>query len=225
MKKVLCVSMVSSLLLLTACSSTNNVEKVTAANGSSIGVKSFFALPENNNNQHADTKLRIVTQVDTGVGVGLQVLTSALTGGLSASTFSKDALKGSSVDTLPEPTKSYLVPKAKVVIADWLQKNGAGYSYKNNLNITPARWLLVYQELAKSDTQFELRYAVTFYKRPEGGNMFSAFDQFKCSPIPRSASLTQWQASDYAMVKQVTTEYMDNCLSQLDGQLTTLLKR
>ena len=225
MKKVLCVSMVSSLLLLTACSSTNNVEKVTAANGSSIGVKSFFALPENNNNQHADTKLRIVTQVDTGVGVGLQVLTSALTGGLSASTFSKDALKGSSVDTLPEPTKSYLVPKAKVVIADWLQKNGAGYSYKNNFNITPARWLLVYQELAKSDTQFELRYAVTFYKRPEGGNMFSAFDQFKCSPIPRSASLTQWQASDYAMVKQVTTEYMDNCLSQLDGQLTTLLKR
>lgn len=225
MKKVLCVSMVSSLLLLTACSSTNNVEKVTAANGSSIGVKTFFALPENNNNQYADTKLRIVTQADTGVGVGLSVLSSVLTGGLSASTFSKDTLKGSSVDTLPEPTKSYLVPKAKVVIADWLQKNGAGYSYKNNLNITPARWLLVYKELAKSDTQFELRYAVTFYKRPEGGNMFSAFDQFKCSPIPRSASLTQWQASDYAMVKQVTTEYMDNCLSQLDGQLTTLLKR
>lgn len=168
MKKVLCVSMVSSFLLLTACSSTNNVEKVTAANGSSIGVKTFFALPENNNNQYADTKLRIVTQTDTGVGVGLQVLTSALTGGLSASTFSKDMLKGSSVDILPEPTKSYLVPKAKVVIADWLQKNGAGYSYKNNLNITPARWLLVYQELAKSDTQFELRYAVTFYKRPEG---------------------------------------------------------
>ncbi|CAI1077865.1 Uncharacterised protein [Serratia proteamaculans] len=55
--------------------------------------------------------------------------------------------------------------------------------------------------------------------------MFSAFDQFKCSPTPRSASLTQWQASDYAMVKQVTTEYMDNCLSQLDGQLTALLKR
>lgn len=168
MKKVLCVFMASSLLLLTSCSSTNNVEKVTAANGSSIGVKSFFALPENNNNQHADAKLRIVTQADTGVGVGLQVLTSALTGGLSASTFSKDTLKGSSVDTLPELTKSYLVPKAKVVIADWLQKNGAGYSYKNNLNITPARWLLVYQELAKSDTQFELRYAVTFYKRPEG---------------------------------------------------------
>lgn len=225
MKKVLCVSMVSSLLLLTACSSTNNVEKVTAANGSSIGVKTFFALPENNNNQYADTKLRIVTQADTGVGVGLSVLSSVLTGRLSASTFSKDTLKGSSVDTLPEPTKNYLVPKAKVVIADWLQKNGAGYSYKNNLNITPARWLLVYQELAKSDTQFELRYAVTFYKRPEGGNMFSAFDQFKCSPTPRSASLTQWQASDYAMVKQVTTEYMDNCLSQLDGQLTTLLKR
>jgi len=37
--------------------------------------------------------------------------------------------------------------------------------------------------------------------------------------------LAQWQASDYAMVKQVTTEYMDNCLSQLDEQLTTLLKR
>ncbi|MDW5500332.1 hypothetical protein R6Y99_11085 [Pseudomonas lundensis] len=225
MKKVLCVSMATSLLLLTACSSTNNVEKVTAANGSSIGVKTFFALPENNNNQYADTKLRVVTQADTGVGVGLSVLTSVLAGGLSASTFSKDTLKGSSVDTLPEPTKSYLVPKAKAVIADWLQKNGAGYSYKNNLNITPAKWLLVYQELSKSDTQFELRYAVTFYKRPEGGSMFSAFDQFKCSPTPRVASLAQWQASDYAMVKQVTTEYMDNCLSQLDGQLTALLKR
>jgi hypothetical protein len=93
------------------------------------------------------------------------------------------------------------------------------------LHITPAKWLLVYQELSKSDTPFELCYAVTFYKRPEGGNMFSAFDQFKCSPTPRTASLAQWQASDYAMVKQVTTEYMDNCLSQLDEQLTTLLKR
>lgn len=225
MKKVLCVSMAISLLLLTACSSNNNVEKVTAANGSSIGVRTFYALPENNNNQYADAKLRIVTQADTGVGVGLSVLTSVLAGGLSASTFSKDTLKGSSVDSLPEPTKSYLVPKAKVVIAEWLQKNSAGYNYKNNLNITPARWLLVYQELSKSDTPFELRYAVTFYKRSEGGNMFSAFDQFKCSPTPRTASLAQWQASDYAMVEQVTTEYMDNCLSQLDGQLTALLKR
>ncbi|CAI2460392.1 Uncharacterised protein [Serratia liquefaciens] len=42
MKKVMYVSMVSSFLLLTACSSTNNVEKITVTNGSNIGVKTFF---------------------------------------------------------------------------------------------------------------------------------------------------------------------------------------
>lgn len=218
------LSVVCGAILLTACSSTPKLEKVTTANGSSISLYSGFISTEMNNNQHPDVHLREVTPTHTGVGVGINMLTSVLAGGLAASTFSKEGLKGNSIDTLPEPTKTYLTPKAKPIISAWLEKNGNGYQYKEALNITAAQWLLVYQDLSANDSNYELRYTVKFYKKPEGSNMFSSFVVAECTPKPDTAKLADWQANGYALVKKTTEKYMDSCLLELDNQLPRLLK-
>lgn len=212
------------VVLLTACASSPKTEKVTAANGSSISLYSGFASNDMNNNKNADVKLREVTPAHTGAGVGLNVLTSVLSGGLSVNTFSKDDLRGNTIDSLPEPTKAYLTPKAKPIISDWLQNNANGYQYKNDLNIAAAQWLLVYQDLGVDNSNYELRYTVKFYKKPEDANMFSAFITSECTPKPETAPLVDWQANGYALVKKTTEKYMDSCLLELNNQLPRLLK-
>jgi len=211
-------------LLLTACASAPKTEKITAANGSSVALYSGFISTDMNGNRYADVKLREVTPAHTAGGMGLNVLTSVLAGGLVANTFSKEGLKGNSIDSLPEPTKAYLTPKAKPVIAAWLQKNGNGYQYKNDLNIVAAQWLLVYQDLGADNSNYELRYTVKFYKKPEDANMFSAFIISECTPKPETAKLADWQANGYELVKKTTEKYMDSCVLELDNQLPRLLK-
>lgn len=218
------LSVVCSALLLTACSSTPKPEKITAANGSSISLYSRFISTEMNDNQHPDVHLREVTPTHTGVGVGINVLTSVLAGGLAASSFSKEGMKGNSVDSLPEPTKTYLTPKAKPIISAWLEKNGNGYQYKEELNIVAAQWLLVYQDLSANNSNYELRYTVKFYKKPEDSNIFASFVVAECTPKPDTAKLADWQANGYALVKKTTEKYMDSCLLELDNQLPRLLK-
>lgn len=218
------MSIAFGALLLTACASAPKTEKITATNGSSLSLYSGFASTDMNNNQYADVKLREVTPAHTGAGVGLNVLTSVLSGGLSVNTFSKDGLKGNTIDSMPEPTKTYLTPKAKPIISAWLQKNANGYQYKNDLNIVAARWLLVYQDLGTDNSNYELRYTVKFYKKPEDANMFSAFIISECTPKPETATLADWQANGYALVKKTTEKYMDSCLLELDNQLPRLLK-
>lgn len=211
-------------LMLTACASAPKSEKITAANGSSISLYTGYFPAEMNNNQYADVKLREVTPAHTGVGVGINVLASVLSGGISASTFSKEGLKGNTIDALPEPTKAYLTPKAKPIIAAWLQKNGNGFQYKKDLEIGASQWLLVYQDLGTDNSNYELRYSVKFYKMPEDAGLFTAFVIADCTPKPETATLADWQANGYALVKKTTEKYMDSCLLELDNQLPRLLK-
>ncbi len=224
MKKSIGMIIVSCTVLLSACSSTPKSEKITAANGSSVSLYSGFVSSDMNDNRYADVHLREVTPTHTGVGVGINVLTSVLSGGLGASTFSKDGLKGNSIDALPEPTKTYLTPKAKPLVANWLQKNASGYQYKEELNIVAAQWLLVYKDLSSANSDYELRYTVKFYKKPEDGSMFSSYIIADCSPTPATATLADWRANNYALVTKTTEKYMDSCLLELDNQLPRLLK-
>ncbi len=217
------IVVVAASLLLSACATTQS-EKITAANGSSVGLYSGFASADMNNNRSPDIYLREVTPSYTAAGVGLNVLTSVLAGGIAVNSFSKENLKGSEIKALPEPTKNYLTPRAKPLIAKWLEKNGNGYQYKNNLNIVAAQWLLVYKDLSSANSDYELRYTIKFYKKPEDANMFSAWVIAECTPTVVTASLTDWQANNYALVTKTTEKYMDSCLLELDNQLPRLLK-
>lgn len=64
--------------------------------------------------------------------------------------------------------------------------------------------LLVYQSLADTKSPYELRYAVTM------GGERSGLLKRKASPVnldraptPRTESLEEWEANDYALVKEV----------------------
>lgn len=215
----------ASLVLLTGCAGHNNSHRVQAANGSSLDVHSGFASADMNSNRYADTKLRVVEPVHSGTGMGLAVLSAVLGGGISTTSFDKDNYKGSSPDFMPEPTSVYFGPKAEGKIQDWLEKNGGGYHYTQPLQIAAQQWSLVYTDMSASNSNYDLTYRVLFYKRPESGNIFSAFLTAECAPTRVTAPLSDWKANNYAKVTQETQKMMDACLLELDNQLPRLLKK
>lgn len=224
MNKVLIAGAVS-LTLLTGCAGSNKPHKVQATNGSTLDVATVFASPDMNNNHYADTKLREVSPVHSGAGMGLSVLSAVLGGGISSNAFDKEGYKGSSIDTLPEPTALYLGPKAESKIHDWLGKNAGGYNYTQPLYIAAAQWSLVYSDMLATNSNYDLTYRVKFYKRPEGGNILSAYVVSECSPTRVTAPLSDWKVNNYAKVTQETQKMMDACLLELDNQLPRLLKK
>lgn len=214
-----------SLTFLTGCAGNLNSHKVQATNGSSLEVATIFAPVDMNDNRYPDVKLREVTPAHSGAGMGLAVLTAALGGGIGGNSFDKDGYKGTSIDTMPEPTAAYFGPKAELKIRDWLNKNGNGYAYKQPLFIAAAQWSLVYTDMSASNSNYDLTYRVKFYKRPEGGNMLSAYVISECAPTRVTAPLNEWKASNYAKVTQETQKMMDACVLELDNQLPRLLKK
>ncbi len=214
-----------SLTVLTGCAGNLNSHKVQASNGSSLEVATIFAPADMNNNRYPDVKLREVSPAHSGAGMGLAVLTAALGGGIGSNSFDKDGYKGSSIDTMPEPTSAWFGPKAESKIHDWLDKNGNGYVYKQPLFIAAAQWSLVYTDMSASNSNYDLTYRVKFYKRPEGGTMLSAYVVSECAPARVTAPLNDWKASNYAKVTQETQKMMDACLLELDNQLPRLLKK
>lgn len=213
--------------LLAGCAGGQKPTIVKGTGGSSLQVDTRFASPEMNNNFYADTQLREVTPVAPGVGVGLMVLGSVLSGGISLNTanFDKNNYKGTKIDAMPEPTRRYFAPKAEAKIAQYLSKQGGSYAYGEPLYIAASRWSLVYSDLSTTNSNYDLSYRVIFYKRPEGGSMFSAFTMASCEPTVKTAPIAEWRANNYQKVTQETEKMMDACLLELDNQLPRLLKK
>ncbi|MDI3360581.1 hypothetical protein QQF21_21720 [Lelliottia sp. V89_10] len=224
MKKVLITSALS-LTFLTGCAGQVKPHKIQATDGSSLEVATTFALTDMNNNRYADSKLRVVEPVHSGTGMGLAIVSAVLGGGIRTGDFDKENYKGSSIDAMPEPTALYFGPKAEHKIQDWLGKNGGGYAYTQPLKIAAAQWSLVYTDMSATNSNYDLTYRVQFYKRPEGGNLLSAFVMAECAPTRVAAPLSDWKANNYAKVTQETQKMMDACLLELDNQLPRLLKK
>lgn len=214
-----------SLALLTGCAGNIKPRQVKAANGSSVEVAAIFAPSDMNQNHYSDVKLREVDPAHSGVGMGLAVLGAVLGGGVSSNSFDKNGYKGSTVDSMPEPTSTYLAPKAETAIRGWLGKQGEGYAYTQPLYIAAAQWALVYTDISASNSNYDLTYRVLFYKRPEGGSILSAYVVSECAPTAKTASLSDWQANGYQKVSQETQKMMDECLLELENQFPRLLKR
>lgn len=225
MKTQVLITGALSLALLTGCAGGKKPHIVKATNGSSLEVVSLFAPTDINGNRYADVKLREVTPAHSGVGMGLAVIGVVLGGGVSTNSFDKEGYKGNSIDAMPEPTSSYLAPKAETKISQWLDKQGSNVTYKHPLYIAASRWSLVYTDISASNSNYDLSYRVLFYKRPEGGNIFSAYIVSECAPTVKTAPLSEWQANNYQKVTEETQKMMDACLLELDNQLPRLLKK
>lgn len=222
MKPGIIAAMVASAVIVSGCASVKP-ETVQAANGSSVQMLSTGALSELNNNRIPDAHLREVNPSHFATGMGVAVL-GALTGSIRSSDFDKENYKGTSVDTLPNPTKTYFVPKARQSLIRWLNENGEGKTYKQELRIGYATWALIYKDMGTDNSVYQLKYKVLFYKRPESGNAFSAYTVAECAPVPVEASLSEWHADNYKKVTVETNKYMDACLLEFNNQIPRLLK-
>ncbi|AVX38424.1 DUF6139 family protein [Yersinia massiliensis] len=214
----------ASMIVLTGCASSLKPETVKAENGSSVDVFSVPALAELNDNRIADNKLREVTPTHNTVGKSLAVL-SVLAGSFRSSDFDKENYKGTAIDSLPNPTDTYLTPKLKQNISQWMAKNASGYVYKQPLYIGHATWALIFKDAAANDTMYQLKYKVIIYKRPEDGSMFSAYAVAECAPTPVEATQADWSANRYAKVTTETEKYMNSCLLEFNSQLPRLLNK
>lgn len=213
------------LVFIVGCAGNNNSHKVKSVSGGSLDVATIFAPEDMNDNRHPDIKLREVTPMHSGAGMGLAVLGAAFGGVISSGAFDKDNYKGTTIDAMPEPTARYLGPKADMKIQSWLEKNANGYAYTQPLFIAAAQWSLVYTDMSANNSNYDLTYRVKFYKRPEGGNMFSAFIVSECAPTRKTAPLSEWRANNYDKVTQETQKMMDACMLELENQLPRLLKK
>ncbi len=212
-----------TLTILSGCATKTQTTMITSADGSSVEVAAIFTPPDMNNNRYADTSLREVTPVHSGTGMGLAALTAVLSGHINTGDYDKNNYKGNTIKSMPELGKSYLLPKAKTLIEEWLAKHGAGHKYDQTLYLASAQWSLIYQDLSADNSNYDLTYRVKFYKRPENGSFISAYVVAECAPTPQSAPLEEWRANGYQKVIQVSQKYMDACLLELDNQLPRLL--
>lgn len=222
--KVRLLAMVSASLILAGCAGSVKPDTVKAANGSSIEIYSVSAIPELNNNRVADSHLREVTPAHAAAGMGIAVV-GALLGSINSSDFDKENYKGTTVETLENPTNNWFIPKAKQNITQWMNEKGNGHLYKQPLYIGKATWALIYKDANAATPLYQLKYKVLFYKRPESGNMFSAFTVAECTPTPVEAPLSDWNANNYKKVVSETEKYMNSCLLELNNQLPRLLKQ
>jgi len=215
-----------AITLLAGCAGGKKPTVVKGSGGSSLEVLTTLAQTDMNGNRYADAHLRVVGPGSTGVVAGLTAV-GALLGGASISSdmFDKKGYRGTTVDAMPEPTSRYFAPKAEAKIAQYLDKNGGSYAWQHALIIGASSWSLVYTDLSSANSNYDLSYRVIFYKRPEGGTVFSAFTVASCEPAAKTAPLAEWQANNYQKVTQETEKMMDACLLELDNQLPRLLKK
>ncbi|WP_031424966.1 hypothetical protein [Xanthomonas euvesicatoria] len=170
---------------------------------------------------NGDEMLRVVRRGHTGMVVGLQIATSLFARGVAVSAFGKDQLKGEKMEALGNPgyqlqrdavnahLKTYFTGHPRAVPAEPFP-----------LQVLMSDWLLVYQSLADTKSPYELRYAVTIGGERSGFLKRKASPvSLDCAPTPRTASLEEWEANDYALVKAAAQAYSDECAAKFAEQL------
>ncbi len=172
-----------------------------------------------------DKTLRLVQRSTTGKLVAAQVAVSLFSGTLGGSSFKKDQLKGTRVETVPNPAFGYLQDQVRMRLAEYFTEHpGAVPAEVRPVQITADGFTLIYKELGDADTQYELRqtqhvgfpYTRKLLRLVGGEGVQCQVD------APVAAPLEAWQADDYALVKQTAERYSDQCLARFVETLPSL---
>ena len=177
-----------------------------------------------------DHVLRLVVRADTGKVVAAKVGLSiglALLGGVHggvANGFSKKNLRGDKIETLPSPAFGTLQDMIKSSLATYFTAHpGAVPTEARVIQASAGEWSLIYQKLSDAQTPYELRHDVEIgfplvrkFLRSSGG------EGIRCTSEPALASLEQWQADDYLLVKQASERYAAKCIEQFVAKLPML---
>ncbi|AKN94579.1 hypothetical protein ACU10_17655 [Xanthomonas oryzae pv. oryzicola] len=173
-----------------------------------------------------DEVLHVIRRIHTGANIAGQVIgnvmTAAILGRAGVIKFDKSQLKGEEVQRIGNP--GYLIQRDAIktqLKLYFTAKPGAMLIDPFPLQVAMSEWRLVYQSLSNDKSPYELRYQVSI-----GGESSSGFFKNKaspyslaCRPTPRTASLEEWEANDYALVKEAAQAYSDECASKFAERL------
>lgn len=174
-----------------------------------------------NGQPNGDEMLRVVRRGHTGAVVGLQIATSLFTRGVAVSAFGKGQLKGEKMEGVGNPGYQLQRDAVNARLKSYFTGHPAALPAEPfPLQVLMSDWLLVYQSLADTKSPYELRYAVTIGGERSGLLKRKASPvNLDCAPTPRTASLEEWEANDYALVKQAAQAYSEECAAKFAEQL------
>ena len=206
-----------SLFFLISCSNNRtpipktkivNTDTIALKNGATVSI-----LTENAINgdvvQDTNNYLNIVTRSDTATVVGLKIAQYAAsifsyTGG-SVSGFTKEDLKGSYINTVPNPTMNILNPQLSTIV----KTLKANKQKENTIIVQPYKFKLIYDGL--TDDKYNFIYSTS---------ISSENFEFVCSSDDLVASdktkpFTEWENNNYQLVQDITLKLIDNCINKL----------
>ncbi|MEA9884215.1 hypothetical protein VDG05_07640 [Xanthomonas campestris pv. raphani] len=177
-----------------------------------------------NGQPNGDEMLRVVRRGHTGALVGVQIATNLLTlkyGGAGASIFNKSQLKGEKIKDIGNPGYVLQRDAVNTHLKRYFTGHPAAIPVEPfPLQVVMSDWLLVYQSLGDGKSPYELRYAVSIGGERSGLLKRKASPvNLNCQPTPRTASLEEWEANNYALVKQTAQAYADECAAKFAERL------
>ncbi|WP_225042749.1 hypothetical protein [Xanthomonas campestris] len=177
-----------------------------------------------NGQPNGDEMLRVVRRGHTGALVGVQIATNLLTlkyGGAGASIFNKSQLKGEKIKDIGNPGYVLQRDAVNTHLKSYFTGHPAAIPVEPfPLQVVMSDWLLVYQSLGDEKSPYELRYAVNIGGERSGLLKRKASPvNLSCQPTPRTASLEEWEADNYALVKQTAQAYADECAAKFAERL------
>ncbi|MEA9843132.1 hypothetical protein [Xanthomonas campestris] len=177
-----------------------------------------------NGQPNGDEMLRVVRRGHTGALVGVQIATNLLTlkyGGAGASIFNKSQLKGEKIKDIGNPGYVLQRDAVNTHLKSYFTGHPAAIPVEPfPLQVVMSDWLLVYQSLGDEKSPYELRYAVSIGGERSGLLKRKASPvNLNCQPTQRTASLEEWEANNYALVKQTAQAYADECAAKFAERL------
>ncbi|WP_349656055.1 hypothetical protein [Xanthomonas sp. 10-10] len=172
-----------------------------------------------------DEMLHVIRRGHTGAVIAGQVagnvITGVLLGRMGGFTFDKRQLKGEEIESIGNPGYALQRDAINMQLKRYFTaKPGAMPIDAFPLQVLMSEWRLVYQSLSDENSPYELRYQVSIGGESSGFLKRKASPySLSCQPVLRTASLEEWQANDYAMVKEAAQAYSDECAAKLAEQL------
>lgn len=219
MEKIKYAILSCCLLLLFGCSGNREplprtqiveTEVITLNNGANIKVLTENAI---NGEVVKDTNnyLNIVTRSDTAQVVGLKVVQFAagffsILGG-NVNTFSKEELKGSYVNSVPNKTMELLKPQLYTI----LNKIKANKQKEHTITIQPYKFKLIYDGL--TDNKYNFIYQTSI--KAEG--FYFACSNNSLSVEDKTKTFDEWESNNYQLVQDITSQLINNCMTQLNS--------
>ncbi|AKC80122.1 hypothetical protein XB05_16195 [Xanthomonas arboricola] len=171
------------------------------------------------------TGLRVVHRSHTAKATSLKVMQGifgAMSTGGNITAFKKEDLLGDPNEDLVDPSIKELPHALEEQLRSYALAHPAA-TPPAQFVIRPATWALIYTSLSDSQTPYQLHLSLDMEARaPDRDGQRQATVTQRCNPAPIELSLADWQAADYAKVKQVGADYVAQCSEEFARNFPTL---